>query len=101
MKANLAVDLEKLADGPIIKVALGKHYDDEVAPDGEPIGRPLTWAIARPYLDDDYDSGYGGAHCRPFIAWTMRSIYVVNEYEGSTRIMRVPRHPEETMVGFY
>lgn len=44
-------------------------------------------------LDQDYDNGYGGADCFPFLAWTKSYVYFVSEYDGATGLSAVPRHP--------
>lgn len=101
---NLATDLEvfvKARGETLALVSIGAHYSRESEAVFEPINTPLPWSVARPYLDEEYDDGFGGAHCRPFIAWTDNSVYFVCEYDGATSIRRVPRHPVVTEVEFY
>lgn len=44
-------------------------------------------------LDADYDSGYGGADCFPFYAWSESWLVTVGEYDGATVLHCWPRHP--------
>ena len=44
-------------------------------------------------LDEEYDSGYGGADCFPFYAWSANHFFTVSEYDGSTHVSAWPRHP--------
>ena len=58
-----------------------------------PFGRTLTWPEARPWLDYEYDNGYGTQHCHSLFAWTANAVWFVEVYDGSAYLARVPRHP--------
>lgn len=44
-------------------------------------------------VDQDYNDGYGGADCFPLYAWTKSRVFYVSEYDGSTGLDWLPRHP--------
>lgn len=44
-------------------------------------------------LDQEYDSGYGGADCFPMYTWTKSRVFFIGEYDGSTGITWAPRNP--------
>lgn len=95
--ANLAKLTEEVAaklHEEIEAVVLGKHdrtrFGDE---DKAPKFTVLTWAEGRPWLDEEYDSGYGGADCRAFHAYTKNWVIFVGEYDGATSLDRIPRNP--------
>jgi hypothetical protein len=44
-------------------------------------------------VDEEYDSGYGGADCYPLYAWTRSRVFFVAEYDGATGLSYVPRDP--------
>ena len=114
---SFAEDIEKVADGePIEHIIIGllhgwgntidkmrqeavRQADDYADPrelvTAEHGGVPLTWDVARPLLDYPYDPGFGGADCHAIWAWTPRWVLFVAEYDGSTRVVRVPRNPPE------
>lgn len=48
-------------------------------------------------MDTDYDDGYGGhGYESHFIGWSNEYVYYLHEYDGSSRICRVPRNPPTT-----
>lgn len=42
----------------------------------------------------DYDDGYGGRDCHALYAYTPTRVIFLTEYDGSTRLSSVPRHPD-------
>lgn len=54
----------------------------------------MTWDEARPYLDYEYDNGYGGQDCHSVHIWTPARIIYVQEYDGATWLNSIPRNPE-------
>lgn len=105
--SNLAKWLEArtAADGEDIEaVVLGEHYNkqyDDPHSDTAPQKIVLAWAAARPWLDEDYDSGFGGADCRSFHAYTKSWVYFVSEYDGATSLGRVPRNPTAGALPYF
>jgi len=85
-------------DETINEIIIGEHYDDERNTDM--LNVPLARDVALSILDEDFDSGYGGADCYPFYAYTDSWIFFVSEYDGSTRLSRVPRNPIPTEPEF-
>ncbi len=57
------------------------------------IGVPLTWEQAAPMLDYEYSAGYGSMDCHNIEIFTKDLVYYINEYDGSTSIYYVNRHP--------
>lgn len=100
--AVLAKWIEQIAGGePIEAVVIGPHDDDTFKGDGHvpfnaaPIGRPISWAEAKPFLSYEYDSGHGSADCHPVFAWTASKVIQISEYDGATGASWFPRHPIE------
>ena len=50
-------------------------------------------AEMRRWLNYNYDAGFGMADCHAVHVWTTHSVYFVKEFDGSTMVMSVPRHP--------
>ncbi len=93
--ANLATDFEAAAGAETILAAvLSAPYDFRYS-DTPPayVGTVLSWVDARPILDYDYNSGFGGADCHAAYAWTETRVLFVHEYDGATGIQWVPRNP--------
>lgn len=44
-------------------------------------------------LDYEYDDGYGWQDCHDIYMWSSDWVYYIHEYDGSTCIRSVPRHP--------
>lgn len=96
--STFAEDIEAAAEGELIEaivVAGHRHapssWQEEV-PRSTPEG-VLSWAEARPILDYEYDGGFGSSDCHPIYAWTATRVLFVVEYDGSTSVVSVPRHP--------
>ena len=101
--ANLAKNLEAAVaavNETITHCVLGEHYNfrfgDGDNADKAPINVILSWADARPWLDEEYDNGYGDTDCRPFYAYSETLVWLVREYDGATSIDSVPRNPDTT-----
>ena len=47
------------------------------------------------WLDYEFDAGYGTQGVPSFFAWTKNRVYYVWEYDGSTDLCYVPRHPQK------
>jgi len=46
------------------------------------------------YFDYEYDVGFGGQECQSIYIFTKKAITFVEEYDGSTSLISVPRNPE-------
>lgn len=94
-KCRLADWLTKAAgDEPIEVVVLGDvDYLMSNRDTDAPIGKLLTWEEALPYLQYKFYDGFGGAECHALYAWTATRIFLICEYDGSTRLKTIPRHP--------
>lgn len=84
---------------PILSVVIGDmgwtDYGDDArhAPGLARKGEVLSWAEARPLLDYEYDDGFGAPDCHAVNAWTASRVIYVSQYDGSTMVTSVPRHP--------
>jgi hypothetical protein len=79
---------------------MGWHdYGKEFVPqyDECPKGELLTWEQAEPFLSYDFDSGYGAPGCQAVYVWTATKVMYVVQYDGSTNMNYVPRHPTPGM----
>lgn len=57
-------------------------------------GRVLTWEEAEPFLKNwSCYGGYGSPDCYAITMWTTNHVVFITQYDGSTRINEVPRHP--------
>ncbi len=104
--ANLVEWIEEAAEGDTIYgVVIGEmcwgDYGSEDVPGYAdcPKGQLLTWEEARPRLDYEFDDGYGAPGCQAVYVWTGKQVLFVSNYDGSTCMMGVPRHPIAVMPG--
>ena len=88
--------LRAAGDEEIIAILLAAHrghWWGGKSPDHSLGGEPVTWAMAFPVLNYEYDDGYGTQDCHDFWAWTETRVFFVHEYDGSTSIAWAPRNP--------
>jgi hypothetical protein len=107
--SNLAKWIEATAEGePIEAVVIGQmgwgdYGSDDVPRYAEqPKSTILTWEQARPWLDYEFDGGFGAPGCNAIHAWTANRVIYISQYDGATSANWVPRHPsavEPTMPG--
>lgn len=98
---NLAEAFEKMADSPLLFAVIGRHYNARYSdPSPEWMGKLLPWSEARPYLDYQYDNGFGSAECHPVYAWTEMRVLFVHEYDGATGVDWLPRQPSAGVPEF-
>jgi hypothetical protein len=62
-------------------------------------GRVLSWAEAEPHLHTRFDDGLGAAEAEALYVWTATRVFFVCQYDGSTWLTRVPRHPTPGIPG--
>lgn len=104
MSYNLKTELEAAeaeAGEPVFAIVVGRH--DHADWRAEPAANEnvvLSREDGMALLDQDYDNGYGGADCRPFYAYSQNRIYFVSEYDGSTGLGWMPRHPVDGKPSF-
>lgn len=107
--SNFAADIEEAAgDEAILGIVVRQHdWHDDDDDDDEYLGieamKPyipkeargivVPWMYARPWLDREYDTGFGGAECWAIYAWTPTRVLFVDVYDGATSIQSVPRNP--------
>ena len=98
-RANLAKWIEDaVGDEPIDAVVIGPeqghdYRDPTELRQGQKLGVRLAWPEAKPMLDYEFYSGYGSADCNPITLWTRTRVFFIAEYDGSTRLVSVPRNP--------
>jgi hypothetical protein len=80
---------------PIEAIVVGRHYglrwDEGLKLDNENIVLSVEEGLSK--LDQEFDDGFGGADCFPMYAWTKTRVFFIGEYDGSTELEWVPRHP--------
>lgn len=80
---------------PLEAVVVGRHadrkYNDHQVYEDENVVLSPEAALIK--LDQEFDNGFGGENCFPFIAWTASRVFFVSEYDGSTGLSWVPRNP--------
>lgn len=98
--ANLVKWLEKAVDPTQIQaVVIGEmgwgKYKSDLVPTWkkQERGKVLSWDEARPLLDYEFDDGCGAPGCNAVYVWTPNTIFFVSQYDGSTKLAAVPRHP--------
>jgi hypothetical protein len=60
------------------------------------------WDEVKNQLDYAYYDGFGAPECNAIYAWTKSKVIFVEQYDGSTSVVSVPRHPidcEPSMPG--
>jgi hypothetical protein len=64
-------------------------------------GTLMSLEDAKPLMDGwQFDGGYGAAECYPVYVWTNKRVIFVSEYDGSTHLNSLPRHPEACHPNF-
>lgn len=107
MMANIRKWLEE-AEGRygerIEAIVVGKHYDDEYKEEERRPEHQRDVVLSRDdglaLLDDEYDNGFGGAHCFPMYAWTASRVFFIHEYDGATGMNYAPRNPGSIKTEF-
>lgn len=74
-------------------------YGSEDVPNyyNQPKGQVITWEEAKKWLDYDFDGGYGAPGCNAIYVWTTDSILFISQYDGATKIEKIPRNPMDIM----
>lgn len=103
-KANLKQwILERADEEPIEAVVIGEmgwgDFASERVPNYDimPKGKLLTWEQAAPFLDYEFNDGFGAPGCNAIWAWTPTMVIAIAQYDGSTWPYAVPRHPVDAM----
>lgn len=105
---TFADDIERAAAEPIEAIVIGEYapgwgFDEAPHPTAVRRGEVLSWDEARPMLDYDYSRDYGSPECDAVFVWTRSRVLFVSQYDGSTRVEFIPRHPtaevDPTMPG--
>ncbi len=100
--SNFRNDISAAAgDEAILAIVVGdmgwRDYNTDCVPRWEELkalrGQVLSWDVAAPLLDFDYDTGYGAPSCPCITAWTENYVLFVSQYDGATCLECVPRNP--------
>jgi hypothetical protein len=93
--ANLVRWIEHELNGePIEGVVIGeKGWSFFDSPRSDYVGKLLTWEQAKPILDYNFDSDFGSPGCHAIYLWTPTRVVCIHEYDGSTSLRILPRHP--------
>ena len=98
--------LSAVEGSPIEAVVLGSkgwdeiymyNEEDERVPVPWPTGEVIPWEEALPFLEYDFDRGYGGPECHAIYVWTKDRVFFVSQYDGSTGIESIPRNPTDEL----
>lgn len=61
-------------------------------------GKVLTWRRAKKYMVDwAFEGGFGAEETYATYIWTNMRVIWIHEYDGSTQLSSVPRHPIDCM----
>jgi hypothetical protein len=91
--------LAELKGDMCIGVVLGNmgwgDYGSEIVPNYKdmPKGKLITLEQAKPFLDYEYDTGYGAPELPAIYAWTQDRVIAVSQYDGATGFFSIPRNP--------
>ena len=91
---------EQMKEDEIEGVVIGEGEVNHKERGDPPIGVLITWKEAKPFLDYEFNSGFGGADCDPIYLWTKDRVYFIREYDGSTRLLSIPRNPITCMPDY-
>jgi hypothetical protein len=82
-------------------IVVGMHYKagpDDARDFDENVVLSREAGLAK--LDEEFDSEYGGADCYPMYAWTESYVFFIGEYDGMTRLSKIPRNPVNCIPDF-
>ena len=93
--ATLRKWIQKQADGESVEALVIGRRPGWDHPDSRayPYGDLLTLDAVPEVLDCEFDEEYGRPGCHPVYAWTAHWVIAIDEYDGSTIPVRLPRHP--------
>lgn len=84
----------EVADGePIEAIVVGKKEnwgDEGCRAELQPV---QTWDDAIKSLEYPHNTDFGALGCHSITAWTATKVIFVSQYDGSTTVCSVPRHP--------
>lgn len=98
--SNFKDDILEAANGEeIIGIVIGdieREYHSKGKPEYKHIiNKLITWDEALPILDYEYDTGFGAPDCQAITAWTANYVLFVDNYDGATSVVAMPRNPIE------
>ena len=98
---TLAEEIEEKAGGEEILGAVigemgwGEDYNSEDVPKykEQPKNKLIPWNKARPLLNYEWYQSYGAPTCNAIYVWTESWVILVDQYDGATSVIRIPRNP--------
>ena len=108
-------DLEDNLKGDILRCLESEHVIGVVLGHGDgsygevshipnyssmPFGKLLSWDEALKWIDYDYYGGFGTGGCQCFYMWTEQSVLLVEGYDGTCHIVKIPRNPIDVLPVF-
>lgn len=54
---------------------------------------PLSHPLVQAAMDLVFDDGFGTQEVPSFVLWTDANVFSIHEYDGSSFLISVPRHP--------
>lgn len=97
--ANFLNEIQELLNGEEVEaIVIGNNSWGDYGLKGKVIppelfNKVVDWDIAKQYLNYEYDDGYGAPECHAVYVYTKARILFVNNYDGSTSLCAIPRHP--------
>ena len=64
-------------------------------------GKLLPWKEAIPYIDYEYNTGYGAPDCQAITAWTTNKVIFIWQYDGMTGVTSISRNPVPHMPSYH
>jgi len=92
--AKLIDWIQEETDEEIIAVIFGDDYRTWAPiPEYPPAGVVMTLEEAMPWLEREFDDGFGAPECPPMAAYTDNWIVSVSQYDGRTNQFVISRNP--------
>ena len=102
MKTTFSQDIIQAVDDDQIEVVYIPEFrsylgeNTKFHPANSITNKYVPYPIALALLNYQYDPGFGGMDCHDIVMWSKTKVYYIHEYDGSTSITYVPRHPTST-----
>jgi len=97
--AKLIDWIREETDEEVTAVIFGEVYkyrywnEDDTEDKNPPAGVVMTLEEAMPWLEKEFDDGYGAPECPAMAAYTDNLIISVYQYDGSTSAFTIQRNP--------
>ena len=102
---TLLKQLREFTDDPIVAVQIGEMgWSGYNVPSGLPkdymskLSKVMKPDEAMPYLEYEFDSGFGAPNCTAVLIFTKKNVYSVFQYDGATGMFEIPRKPTKGFI---